>query len=554
MSIKLTKWSVSVAAITLATSMIVANAGEAFATQIYSGGATFPENFYREIFNCYMDDGAGSLGTVDVGCPQTRNDVQALYAGTGSGNGKKAWRTKDTTVAQFMSGGRNPSGPDCNPIPYSSTDGPYYNDSGAPGGQPADGETSCAGGTFRGTGPAFPHFHFAGSDDPLVPGDLTVYNPNSAAGGWGAAIQVPAFIGGTAIAYNPASGGGVVWTEKGKKASGGTSFVDLSRETYCGIFSGHITDWNDSHITADNKGISITGGVSSPIEVVVRSDGSGTTFLFTNGVLHQCGSASHPSHGIAAGMAFEDSWISDNGLNPVTFDPNDNVNFQSNNNFYINIAPAHVPAAMHLTKKPGNGGIESYASVTPGTIAYLSGDFVKPVAGRTLATANLQEWDNVLAIEAGATTTKKWVAITPKTVSKIMSTTVPPVFTAGCVSNCATNPLDWGKSNPFPTSSSTYPLGGFTFFDMYTCYGSATDKDALFGQTAGHLGFFRWYYGSTTENAGLPKAILSADSFGVLPGKWIGAIKKLVFKNKPTMIGTPGQANTGCASVAGAGA
>jgi phosphate transport system substrate-binding protein len=52
----------------------------------------------------------------------------------------------------------------------------------------------------------------------------------------------------------------------------------LSRQVYSGIFLGMITKWNDPAIIAANPGVKLP---DQPINVVVRSDSSGTTFVFT---------------------------------------------------------------------------------------------------------------------------------------------------------------------------------------------------------------------------------------------------------------------------------
>jgi len=59
----------------------------------------------------------------------------------------------------------------------------------------------------------------------------------------------------------------------------GVSNLKLSRTTLPAIFSGQITRWNDAKIAADNPGVNLP---NQPIKTVVRSDGSGTTFIFTN--------------------------------------------------------------------------------------------------------------------------------------------------------------------------------------------------------------------------------------------------------------------------------
>ena len=59
----------------------------------------------------------------------------------------------------------------------------------------------------------------------------------------------------------------------------GVNNLKLSRKTLPAIFSGQITSWNDPQIKADNPGVNLP---STPIKAVVRADGSGTTFIFTN--------------------------------------------------------------------------------------------------------------------------------------------------------------------------------------------------------------------------------------------------------------------------------
>src|SRR5208337_2236534 len=50
-------------------------------------------------------------------------------------------------------------------------------------------------------------------------------------------------------------------------------------EVIADIFLGTIKTWNDPKIKADNPGVNLPG---NNIEVVHRSDGSGTTFVFTD--------------------------------------------------------------------------------------------------------------------------------------------------------------------------------------------------------------------------------------------------------------------------------
>ena len=58
----------------------------------------------------------------------------------------------------------------------------------------------------------------------------------------------------------------------------GLDGLQLSRDAYVGIFLGKITKWNDPAVAASNPGVKLP---ADDINVVVRADGSGTTFVFT---------------------------------------------------------------------------------------------------------------------------------------------------------------------------------------------------------------------------------------------------------------------------------
>ncbi|MBE9030629.1 phosphate ABC transporter substrate-binding protein PstS [filamentous cyanobacterium LEGE 11480] len=65
----------------------------------------------------------------------------------------------------------------------------------------------------------------------------------------------------------------------------GVTDLKLSRDAYCGIVDGSVTKWNDAKITADNAGVDLP---DSPITFVHRSDGSGTTSIFTKHIEKAC--------------------------------------------------------------------------------------------------------------------------------------------------------------------------------------------------------------------------------------------------------------------------
>ncbi|WP_249673574.1 phosphate ABC transporter substrate-binding protein PstS [Pseudomonas abieticivorans] len=96
---------------------------------------------------------------------------------------------------------------------------------------------------------------FGASDAPLSAEDLK-------AGGLG---QFPSVIGGIVPVMN------IDGVENGK--------LKLDGETLAKIFMGKITKWDDAAIVALNPGVKLPSGA---ITVVHRSDGSGTSFNFTN--------------------------------------------------------------------------------------------------------------------------------------------------------------------------------------------------------------------------------------------------------------------------------
>ena len=72
----------------------------------------------------------------------------------------------------------------------------------------------------------------------------------------------------------PMTAGCIVLTYNLKGVTG----LKLSRAAYAGIFLGKVKKWNDPLIAKNNAGLALP---DQPINVVVRADGSGTTFVFT---------------------------------------------------------------------------------------------------------------------------------------------------------------------------------------------------------------------------------------------------------------------------------
>lgn len=65
----------------------------------------------------------------------------------------------------------------------------------------------------------------------------------------------------------------------------GVDNLKLSREALCGITDGSIKTWNDPKIAKDNPGVNLP---AEPIAFVHRSDGSGTTSIYTSHIVKAC--------------------------------------------------------------------------------------------------------------------------------------------------------------------------------------------------------------------------------------------------------------------------
>lgn len=61
--------------------------------------------------------------------------------------------------------------------------------------------------------------------------------------------------------------------------------LKLTKDAYCGIVTGEVTEWDAEPIASANPDLQLP---SESINFVYRSDGSGTTFLFTNHIAEVC--------------------------------------------------------------------------------------------------------------------------------------------------------------------------------------------------------------------------------------------------------------------------
>ena len=111
--------------------------------------------------------------------------------------------------------------------------------------------------------------------------------------------------------------------------------LKLSREAYSGIFLGTVKKWNDQRIAKANPGVKLP---DTAINVVVRADSSGTTFVFTQHL-----SAISPEFAKGPGVSKMPNW-------PVG------------------------------TRSKGNEGVTASVKTTPGSVGYIEYGYAKSQA------------------------------------------------------------------------------------------------------------------------------------------------------------------------------
>jgi phosphate transport system substrate-binding protein len=97
---------------------------------------------------------------------------------------------------------------------------------------------------------------FGGSDAPMKDEDLAKAS--------GPILHIPTVLGAVVLTYN---------------IPGVTAELKFTSDAIAGIFLGKIKKWNDPAIASANEGVALP---ANDITVVHRSDGSGTTYVFTD--------------------------------------------------------------------------------------------------------------------------------------------------------------------------------------------------------------------------------------------------------------------------------
>ena len=371
---------------------------------VFGGGSTFISLVERSWMDCY------GVAIAPGSCTPTVNpNTQLLYAAIGSGGALTAFLTQTPSTS-------TPS----NPPPFTSTLFPNY---------------------------PYPEWDYSASDAPLSSAQISQYASSDQAQR-GNPIELPITSDGVAVPYNPSG------------LTVPTNGLQLSVNTLCGIFGGGITNWNDSHITADNNGVQVSSNL--PILVVYRSDGSGTTFLTQNHLNTACASTSFPWPGGAATT----TWTGPTG-----------PGFQGEN---------------------GSQGVAGEVAATAGAIGYVSPSFLGPP--NNIPGALLQ--DNYALTHP--TAPKQYYAVNTSTIiAALKHVTLPSNPTPTDILNDTIVPDS-------PTKGA-WPIAGFSYMDFYQCYATTALKNHV-------VGFVQWVTSTKLpEGQSVPDKLVIAQGVVYLP-------------------------------------
>jgi phosphate transport system substrate-binding protein len=259
----------------------------------------------------------------------------------------------------------------------------------------------------------------------------------------------------------------------------------LNDSDLCGVFSGKLTDF--SQLTLGQGSVTPTAGA---INVVYRSDGSGTSFLLTNHLSAVC--------------------TTGNG-------GNSNITFTATTSF-ASLFPNGTPPGNFIGES-GSGGVAGELEDITSAIGYLSPDYTT-VDPNSDALVNGEKSTLVVAAQllgktAELPTTKEITAALAHPVSG-QYLTPPQNAQEGA------NP-----SNYVPliqTVSSGYPIVGYTTFDLAQCYADKTIGTAILDFLNDH--YTKAAYQVPQSNNGFVDISNSGAE------KFLAVIKDHILKNK----------------------
>lgn len=246
-----------------------------------------------------------------------------------------------------------------------------------------------------------------------------------------------------------------------KTTAGAAATLRLNGSVVCGIYLGTIKKWNDPKIKALNP--SVANLPNANINVVARSDGSGTTFVFTS-YLGKASSAAQKNCGFHSNFTSS----TEANLNDAvgTFVPSQ----VAPGTYFSAIRAANGAAA--ITGKPGNGGIAPYVKATNLSFSYVESSYASKYGLKEAALAAKTK-------RAGAT-----VYLKPTTAS------INSALRSAVNAEDPINPSTGFVQPVFAAGVNSYPIVGYSWWLIYHEYTNASGT--TLGQVQGMIAFMEW--------------------------------------------------------------
>lgn len=319
--------------------------------------------------------------------------------------------------------------------------------------------------------------------------------------------------------------------------------INLTVDALCRLFAAQnlpaadrITNWNDSRLTGGNSvrdPADVTqsnANFSVPIQIVGRSDSSGTTTLWTRHLARVCdavvGTSSNPYGAAGTGTLPTATRPTSGGVYvrgtggvpPVGETIGRYTTAPGNEGVAEYVDFARVPSASQNDTAAGltfNGTVNPADVLTQGRIGYMGPDYVLPASTRT----GSNNYGLVpFSVENSSGT---FVLPTPDAASAAFGGITPPTGAN------AANPANWVASVSElealadPTDATAYPIVGTSNFLAYSCY--------RFSGVANRISaYMNWYLRQPTVNAftnQAPLNLLTSAGLSPLPLNWRDAIR-----------------------------
>ncbi|KML55705.1 phosphate ABC transporter substrate-binding protein [Burkholderia cepacia] len=288
--------------------------------------------------------------------------------------------------------------------------------------------------------------NFANSDAALTTAQVTAYNNTGLGTTNGPLIQIPYIV--TAITVPVVNGPAVTSSITPQTTPGQAHSIALNDDDLCGIFSGKLTNWNQ---VANPEGGNYS--LNTPIKVVYRADGSGTTELLTRHLAAVCTTAN-----TASGVKFVDS---------LTF---------ANSSAFPSGVPANFIAAS------GSGGVRgslaSLSSAGTAAVAYLSPDYTNTFLASQSAVVTSSGALQLPIASLYNTVAKAYYAPTYANATTALGTISAPS------GNDAADPTKWvpvsgAAYTALANPASGYPVSGTSQIILSQCYANGAAATAV---------------------------------------------------------------------------